>query len=170
MQQRLLRVGFTLVELLVVIAIIGILTALLLPAIQAAREASRRSSCMNNLKQIGVAISNYDSEKKVFPPGAIWERWRPEKKRRTHGSMLVAILPYIEQQEIYDAFDFSKLSIDKQKFPGTSTEIGSTQITTYICPSDDDDAMYGQRAIHNYSASNGPTEVYDNVGCSCNHQ
>src|SRR3954463_2977674 len=63
------RVGFTLIELLVVIAIIAVLIALLLPAIQAAREAARRAQCVNNLKQIGLAILNYESFKKTFPPG-----------------------------------------------------------------------------------------------------
>jgi prepilin-type N-terminal cleavage/methylation domain-containing protein/prepilin-type processing-associated H-X9-DG protein len=162
--------GFTLVELLLVIAIIGVLIALLLPAVQAARESARRSSCVNNLKQIGDALSNYEGARGTFPPGARWGRHAPEGKRKRLGSVLVHILPYIEQQSIYDAFNFKKLSIDDAVFPGTSTLIGSTQISLYQCPSDNHDGFYGQLAVHNYSASNGPTEVYKNPNCACNHE
>jgi prepilin-type N-terminal cleavage/methylation domain-containing protein len=100
---RLRQNGFTLVELLVVIAIIGILVALLLPAVQAAREAARRSQCANNLKQLGVAIHNYHDTYRRFPsgtrshqtvPGWVWG----------HG-WIVAILPYCEQGTLYDQLD-----------------------------------------------------------------
>lgn len=106
--------GFTLVELLVVIAIIGILVALLLPAVQAAREAARRMQCGNNLKQIGLALHNYHDTHKVFPPGNVTTR-----NMSTQGCFSgptafhpgapwsVAILPYIEQRAIYDALDIS---------------------------------------------------------------
>lgn len=117
------RSAFTLVELLVVIAIIGILVALLLPAIQAAREAARRMSCSNNLKQIGTAQLNYESVHKVFPPARpgpdktnakeVLIVGRPVGKRadgnkgyeRTGVSGFVLMLPFIEEQDLYDQFD-----------------------------------------------------------------
>ena len=91
--------GFTLIELLVVIAIIAVLVALLLPAVQSAREAARRSQCKNNLKQIGLALHNYHSVHKRFPPPVIIG---PDGK--TPHSWRVAILPYVEQKHLYDAY------------------------------------------------------------------
>src|SRR5687768_4677827 len=90
--------AFTLVELLVVIAIIGVLVALLLPAVQAAREAARRSQCSNNLKQIGLAFHNFHDVRNSFPPLRIAgaEGW---------ASCWVLILPYMEQNAAYDAWD-----------------------------------------------------------------
>ncbi len=103
------KTGFTLIELLVVIAIIAILIALLLPAVQQAREAARRSTCKNNLKQIGLALHNYLETHRVFPSGALSRinpgdtvsglEWRPT------GFML--ILPFIDQQPLYDIYDFN---------------------------------------------------------------
>jgi prepilin-type N-terminal cleavage/methylation domain-containing protein/prepilin-type processing-associated H-X9-DG protein len=119
------RAAFTLVELLVVIAIIGILVALLLPAIQAAREAARRISCSNNLKQDGVAIQNYHDVKKVYPsarPGPdgtdsreFQDFAQPRGPRASGGkgylmsgaSGFVQILPFMEQQALYDEFDIA---------------------------------------------------------------
>ena len=102
--------GFTLVELLVVIAIIGILVALLLPAIQAAREAARRSECTNNLKQIGIGLQNYHDTYKTFPPG---EGPAPRRtvgtfNRTWHGpNWRVHILPFMEEGSMYDQLDFN---------------------------------------------------------------
>jgi prepilin-type N-terminal cleavage/methylation domain-containing protein/prepilin-type processing-associated H-X9-DG protein len=161
------RRGFTLIELLLVIAIIGTLIALLLPAVQAAREASRRVNCSSNLKQLGVAVNNYETARKSLPPGAKWGRWGPLPKRKNHGSLLIYLLPYIEQQAIYNSFDFSQKSIDGQLIPGTQTPIGSQSIALYLCPSDDREALYDGFAPHNYAASRGPTGLYENPNCSC---
>jgi len=104
------RYGFTLVELLVVIAIIGILIALLLPAVQAAREAARRSQCTNNMKQLGLALHNYHSANNCFAPGGIsygWNNWGGSggdwQVKNLNG--LVLLLPYLEQAPLFSQFD-----------------------------------------------------------------
>ena len=90
------RRGFTLIELLVVIAIIAVLIALLLPAVQAAREAARRIQCTNNLKQIGLAMHNYQSANNSLPPGIKGSIW---------GTWLVFILPYVEQGPLFNSWN-----------------------------------------------------------------
>jgi len=122
------RSGFTLVELLVVITIIGILIALLLPAVQAAREAARRMQCTNNLKQMGLALHNYHTTWALFPPGIVGKRSRDTSKRQLAWSLF--ILPYLEQQAIYDQFD-QNLAYDH----ADNDEATSHVIDAYICPS-----------------------------------
>jgi len=97
--------AFTLVELLVVIAIIGILVSLLLPAIQAVREAARRSACQNNLRQIGLALLNYESAHSAFPPGQTWTTTKAINPDRIGYSWFTQILPQIEAGNVYDQFE-----------------------------------------------------------------
>src|ERR1700742_2751854 len=97
--------AFTLVELLVVIAIIGILVAMLLPAVQAARESARRSQCLDNMKQIGLALHNYHDVNNSFPTMSLWGNGYPQTGTTAQGpwhyTWLFSILPYMEQQAIY---------------------------------------------------------------------
>lgn len=128
--------AFTLVELLVVIAIIGILVALLLPAIQAAREAARRSECINNFKQIGIAMHNYHDTNKKFPPGWIYNGTGGRKEF----GWAVNLLPFIEQTAIYDVLEPTRTRLHALVTdPAPSAEIQlalQTTIPGYTCPSD----------------------------------
>lgn len=121
--------GFTLVELLVVIAIIGILIALLLPAVQAAREAARRMQCSSNLKQIGVAMHAYHTAHNCFPPGGITDG--PCCGTLSGTNWAISILPYIEQQVLYDQYDMNATNID----PGNKI-VRETKVSTYMCPTE----------------------------------
>ncbi|MBX3435066.1 MAG: DUF1559 domain-containing protein [Pirellulales bacterium] len=142
------RRGFTLVELLVVIAIIGVLVALLLPAVQAARDAARRMQCTNNLKQIGLAMQNHHSAKNAFPPGKIalgnentasnvWENWA------------VCLLPYMEQQTLADAYDFNL-----QNSHADHQLVAQTQLSSMSCPADSNQ----QNLVQPASGSSGGYE------------
>jgi len=118
------RSAFTLVELLVVIAIIGILVALLLPAIQAAREAARRSQCLNNCRQMGIAIHNFHDSKKELPPS---------RTRDGYLTWAAVILPYMEETNLGRLVDI------KVKFASHSQEFRETSVPTFLCPSRDRD-------------------------------
>ncbi len=105
------RRGFTLVELLVVIAIIGILVALLLPAVQSAREAARRMQCQNHLKQLGLALHNYHDTLGYFPPSSNWAaiaEVNTKNNANLRANWVISILPYIEQQSLYNSFQCAR--------------------------------------------------------------
>jgi prepilin-type N-terminal cleavage/methylation domain-containing protein/prepilin-type processing-associated H-X9-DG protein len=127
--------GFTLVELLVVIAIIGVLVALLLPAVQAAREAARRASCQNNFKQIGIALHNYHDVLNTFPSGYLDN---PVASEESWGWSAL-MLPYIEQQPLHDALGVNRAQlVDRLRSPNGATTVPAarTVIKIFICPSD----------------------------------
>jgi prepilin-type N-terminal cleavage/methylation domain-containing protein/prepilin-type processing-associated H-X9-DG protein len=146
--------GFTLVELLVVITIIGILIALLLPAVQAAREAARRMQCGNNFKQVGLALHNYHSARGCFPPGDFYKYPTPANGSFNFG-WSVYILPYLELGSLYDIIDFggqwgyatSTVKIGQNM---SNLAVSKTLIPAYMCPSD---PQYGEYiGIHTYSS------------------
>ena len=156
--------GFSLIELLVVIAILGVLVGLLLPAVQAAREAARRMRCANNLKQIGLALNQYHEVNKTFPidypdylhyygiSEALIGYLRPV-------SSLTRLLPYLEQQNIYEAINFEvqtwpePISIDLERiYPANRTCFQST-IDTFLCPSDG--SPFPNRHGNNYRGNHG---------------
>jgi prepilin-type N-terminal cleavage/methylation domain-containing protein/prepilin-type processing-associated H-X9-DG protein len=176
------RSGFTLIELLVVIAIIGVLIALLLPAVQSAREAARRSQCTNNMKQIGLALHNYESANRCLPMGVVtFSALTPAGqcnttdgnpwKRRDH-TMFALVLPFMEQQPIYNAinFNFASNGIHDGVHAGLTNFTAYTSVVaTYVCPSDGiatplayPNNPYSQSS---YSASVGSTNVINWFSC-----
>ncbi|OJW22033.1 MAG: hypothetical protein BGO49_14755 [Planctomycetales bacterium 71-10] len=159
------RRGFTLIELLVVIAIIAVLIALLLPAVQAAREAARRAQCVNNLKQIGLAVHNFESTNGEFPPGAgpapVGDPTALGDGTRLSPQAL--ILPYLEQSSLYATFNL-QIEINSSAENDTAR---CQQISAYLCPSDGkgfrspgtrvNSNSTGSLAQSNYYGSNGAT-------------
>ncbi len=121
--------GFTLVELLVVIAIIGVLVALLLPAVQSAREAARRIECANNLKQIAAALHMYHDAFRNFPPGKITEGNCCTTYSGT--SWTISILPFIENEDLQELYEFSKFNEDPE-----NKRVREWYVDTYTCPSE----------------------------------
>jgi prepilin-type N-terminal cleavage/methylation domain-containing protein/prepilin-type processing-associated H-X9-DG protein len=159
------RRGFTLIELLVVIAIIGVLIALLLPAVQAAREAARRAQCVNNLKQIGIALHNYNGAVGSLPwgDGPWWIEW----------SAQTLLLPYLEQGPIYNAINFG----NALPFGGASyvinhpvnTTAAYAKLSVLLCPSDSD-RLTDPNGHNNYMANSGsaPNSTYGGNANSMN--
>jgi prepilin-type N-terminal cleavage/methylation domain-containing protein/prepilin-type processing-associated H-X9-DG protein len=150
--------AFTLVELLVVIAIIGVLVALLLPAIQAAREAARRSSCTNNLKQFGVALHNYHDTFKTFPCGGCFKP--PPTIDSVYSSGHTMLLPYFEEQALKKLYDINKAWHHQRP------EVVATAIPVFVCPSCGGDnpmrdklmtSIFVSGAVNNYTAMGATT-------------
>jgi prepilin-type N-terminal cleavage/methylation domain-containing protein len=137
------RSAFTLIELLVVIAIIAVLIALLLPAVQAAREAARRTQCVNNLKQIGLALNNYESSWGCLPPGgegSVYTVSPPATEFVDGPSTLTRILAYLEARQVYDAFN---LGFGYNSQTGVNLTAMSMRVAVYTCPSSANSGGYG---------------------------
>ncbi len=168
--------GFTLIELLVVIAIIAVLIGLLLPAVQSAREAARRAQCVNNLKQIGLAMHNYESTNGSLPPG---------HRAGVFGTWAVFFLPYLEQHPLFDAYN-QQGRYYPEGFVGGGPGVGGSgpgnvirygsppnltvtrnRVAALLCPSDSwatpDPAVYSGLTKHNYAANFGNSDIYQGL-------
>ncbi|MBA4107080.1 MAG: hypothetical protein C0485_15145 [Pirellula sp.] len=161
--------GFTLVELLVVIAIIGVLVALLLPAVQAAREAGRRASCQNSLRNVSLAVLTYESARKTPPRGMTF----PKALEGDIGHLstfnenwIISILPYLEQQSLYQSFDL-KRRINDNVAPLESNKnyiARGAAISVLLCPTDANNRVLYQGATAVHGANWGRTNYAGNAG------
>ncbi|MDO5552613.1 MAG: DUF1559 domain-containing protein [Planctomycetia bacterium] len=166
------RAAFTLVELLVVIAIIGILIALLLPAVQAAREAARRMQCTNNLKQLGIGLHNYVDSTGALPA---WKSWFGPNAANTlnwsnnESSLLAALLPFIEESAMYQKFEGPTEFISVRRQALETTRVTPVcfrkTVSTFVCPSDNVGLMRPDEdpAMFNYRVNWGDFPYYGNL-------
>jgi len=148
--------GFTLVELLVVIAIIGILVALLIPAVQSVRSAARKTDCLNRMRQVGLATSMFHDNYRAFPPARLFPKKyavAPDNFGRDQPSWLVRILPFIEESNFFADWDLSRSYNDH------ANELVSRPVRAYICPS--------RRSISDAQAPSGIREVRVSAPCGC---
>jgi prepilin-type N-terminal cleavage/methylation domain-containing protein len=186
------RYGFTLVELLVVIAIIAVLIGLLLPAVQAARESARRTSCGNKMKQAGLALHTYHGAKKSLPrsfgnrnmtnPAFTANNGKAGWQQGTPDTWAAEVFPFLENQQLYDQFDFTKRVGDTSRSvarPMSNSMLVQQVLAMYICPSDPfgttpvfknrcNYSNYRQTAEQHgiwYAACFGPTVLIDRPGC-----
>ncbi len=163
--------GFTLIELLVVIAIIAILIALLLPAVQQAREAARRSTCKNNMKQIGLALHNYNETHGVLPPGAInagSSNNIPGQTIALNHTGWVMLLPFMDQAPLYNKWNFNIASNGAMEYtftsvgggwPNANTPLLETILPALLCPSDEGQTKENYSGVQ-YTANNAGRTNY----------
>ena len=175
--------AFTLIELLVVIAIIAVLIALLLPAVQSAREAARRAQCTNNMKQIGLAVNNYESTNGAIPPSATFAGSNPGLQNYQDQGVLCRVLPYLEQNSDYNSINFTYGV--RGVWPGTNgwsdpggddnwsgdwgrsnKTANTTYVSAFLCPSDPNNGGNGTVLINGQNKLVCTTDYYWNVGTS----
>ncbi|WP_081444838.1 DUF1559 domain-containing protein [Blastopirellula marina] len=190
---RRVRPGFTLVELLVVIAIIGVLIALLLPAVQQAREAARRATCINKIKQVGLALHIYHDTHSVFPPAGVNYGWctlgTPDPDRTTHNKNgLSFLLPFLEQSALYDSINQNSANSAQNTGyccsytgagaplagdPAENADEMTTLLDVFLCPSDSGSTHLGTSAAYGTTVAPGPAktnyELSSDQTISCNY-
>ncbi len=158
------RRAFTLIELLVVIAIIAILIALLLPAVQQAREAARRTTCKNHLKQLGLAMHNYHDTFRIFAANQL--QWGEPAWDR--GSVLVHLLPYVDQSPLYNGINFSSKTAHCRDQVVGGKRVAEHQVPVYLCPSDEQNKNPGVPTfwLTSYAPNIGTAHQESNSGCN----
>jgi prepilin-type N-terminal cleavage/methylation domain-containing protein/prepilin-type processing-associated H-X9-DG protein len=153
------RRGFTLIELLITIGVIGLLMALLLPAVQAAREAARRGQCANNLKQIGIAFQSYCVDWNAFPPVNLQTGTNRDGPYFVHvHSPWARVLPRLEQGPLFDSINFAWVPTQAEAIVANETAM-TTRVALFLCPSDNEPPVEGYGRA-NYRVNHGPTHRF----------